>query len=289
MKLLIISDIHGNWAALQAVLRAESNADKIIGLGDLVGYGPEPVACVNWALQQQSRSIFVQGNHDWGVAWKEDPRSSLPYRHLAAVTQAFCLEVLSPEMLDFLRELNPVLTFRLAGQRFFACHATPGEPLFRYLHMSGGELLPEVEIAGSPDFLLLGHTHFPFVKSIAGTTVVNPGSVGQPKDGHSSASYAVWNDGQVQLRRAAYPIEDTVGAYAQSLLASSEVERLVAVLRTGGRLPLFLIRMEPEQAHENLLSYKIRGLAFGAWRKQTLLAFGYPSIFSGRRELARSN
>jgi putative phosphoesterase len=239
MKLLIISDIHGNWAALQAVLDAESDANKIICLGDLVGYGPEPVACVNWALQQQSRCIFVQGNHDWGVARKEDPRSSLPYRHLAAVTQAFCLEVLSLEMLDFLRGLNPALTFRLAGRRFFACHATPGEPLFRYMHTSSEDLKPEVEIAGSPDFLLLGHTHLPFIKSIAGTTVVNPGSVGQPKDGRASAAYAVWQDGHVQLRRTAYPIEDAVRAYAQTPLGSSEVECLTTVLRTGGRLPPF--------------------------------------------------
>lgn len=237
MKLLIISDIHGNWAALQAVLDAESDANKIICLGDLVGYGPEPVACVNWALQQQSRSIFVQGNHDWGVARKENPRSSLPYRHLAAVTHAFCLEVLSPEMLDFLRGLNPVLTFRLAGRRFFACHATPSEPLFRYLHTSNEDLKPEIEIAGSPDFLFLGHTHLPFIKSIAGTTVVNPGSVGQPKDGHSSAAYAVWQDGRVELRRTAYSIEDTVRVYAQTSLSSSEVECLTTVLRTGGRLP----------------------------------------------------
>jgi Calcineurin-like phosphoesterase superfamily domain len=54
MKLLIVSDIHGNWAALETVLNAESDADRILCLGDLVGYGPEPAACVNWAIQRRT-------------------------------------------------------------------------------------------------------------------------------------------------------------------------------------------------------------------------------------------
>ena len=82
MKLLIVSDIHGNWAAPQTVLNPELDADRIVCLGDLVGYGPEPGACVNWAVQRAKGSIFIQGNHDWGVAWRKDPRSSPPYRQL---------------------------------------------------------------------------------------------------------------------------------------------------------------------------------------------------------------
>lgn len=75
MKLLILSDIHGNWLALQSVLQAESDFDKILCLGDLVDYGPEPAACVAWAIEERSKSFFIQGNHDWGVALKRDPRS----------------------------------------------------------------------------------------------------------------------------------------------------------------------------------------------------------------------
>jgi predicted phosphodiesterase len=95
MKLLIVSDIHGNWAALQSVLNAEADSDKILCLGDLVDYGPEPAACVAWAMEQNNNSIFIQGNHDWGVALRKDPRSSPPFRHLTASTQAFSLKVLS--------------------------------------------------------------------------------------------------------------------------------------------------------------------------------------------------
>ena len=99
MKLLILSDIHGNWQALQSVINAESDADQILCLGDLVDYGPEPAACVAWAMQERSKSCFIQGNHDWGVASRKDPRSSPPFRRLTACTQAFSIQALTPGML----------------------------------------------------------------------------------------------------------------------------------------------------------------------------------------------
>jgi predicted phosphodiesterase len=237
MKLLIVSDIHGNWAALQSVLDAEADSDKILCLGDLVDYGPEPAACVTWAMQQTGDSIFIQGNHDWGVAWKKDPQSSPPFRRLTAATQVFSLKVLSNGMRHFLAALKPIDSFEILGNRCLACHATPSDPLFRYLRLAEKELDHEIEVAASPDFLFFGHTHWPLLKRIGHTTIVNPGSVGQPKDGDPRAAYAVWEDGDVELRRVAYPIETTVRAYTGTHLASSDVESLTTVLQTGGTLP----------------------------------------------------
>jgi putative phosphoesterase len=237
MKLLILSDIHGNWAALQSVLDSEADFDEILCLGDLIDYGPEPAACVAWAMQERGKSLFIQGNHDWGVALKMDPRSSPPFRHLTACTQAFSIEALSEEMLHFLRTLKPIDTFEMFDKRCVACHAAPSDPLFRYLRTAEKDLADEVRVAGSPDFLFCGHTHWPLLKRIGSTTIVNPGSVGQPKDGDTRAPYAVWEDGKIELRRVAYPIEATVQAYARTPLASSDVESLIAVLRTGGTLP----------------------------------------------------
>jgi len=237
MKLLILSDIHSNWAALQSVLDAESDSDKILCLGDLIDYGPEPAACVDWAMQEHGKSIFIQGNHDWGVACKREPRSSPPFRHLTASTQAFSLKVLSEEMLCFLRTLKPIDSFEMFGKRCVACHAAPSDPLFRYLRTAEKDLEYEITVAGSPDFLFFGHTHWPLLKRIGRTTIVNPGSVGQPKDGDTRAPYAVWENGKVELRRVAYSIEATVQAYARTWLAPSDVESLIAVLRTGGSLP----------------------------------------------------
>lgn len=237
MKLLILSDIHGNWAALQSVLEAEPGCDKILCLGDLVDYGPEPAVCVGWAMQENGKSLFIQGNHDWGVAWKRDPRSSPPFRLLTASTQVFSIEALSDQMLHFLRALKPIDSFEMFGQRCLACHAAPSDPLFRYLRTGEKDLADEIAAAGSPDFLFFGHTHWPLFKRIGRTNIVNPGSVGQPKDGDTRAAYAVWKDGKVELRRVDYPIETTVQAYARTPLASSDVESLIAVLRTGGALP----------------------------------------------------
>jgi putative phosphoesterase len=237
MKLLILSDIHGNWAALQSVLDCEPDANQILCLGDLVGYGPEPAACVAWAMQARGESLFIQGNHDWGVALKMDPRSSPPFRHLAACTQAYSIGALSEGMLHFLRALKPIDSFEMFGKRCVACHAAPSDPLFRYLRTAENYLADEIKVAGSPDFLFFGHTHWPLFKQIGRTTIVNPGSVGQPKDGDTRAPYGVWEDGKVELRRVAYPIEATVQGYARTPLASSVVESLIAVLRTGGTLP----------------------------------------------------
>jgi hypothetical protein len=85
-------------------------------------------------------------------------------------------------------------------------------------------------------FLLFGHTHWPLLKTIGNTTIVNPGGLGQPKDGDSSAPYAVMQDGSIELRRISYPIDLTVAAYANLQLASTDVENLIAVLRSGGTL-----------------------------------------------------
>jgi putative phosphoesterase len=238
MKLLVISDIHANWAALQAVLKAEADADRILCLGDLVDYGPEPISCVGWAFQLQTNgTIFLQGNHDWGVAERKDPRASPPYRQLAAATQAFCLSVLPAKLQTFLRTLPHIVSFHLGSSHCFACHAMPSEPLFHYMRGSDKELRNELEIAGCPDFLFVGHTHWPFIRPIDKSLVVNPGSVGQPKDGNPSAAYAIWQDGQVKLRRAVYPLEATIQSYTSTPLIASDVHRLVAVLRTGGQLP----------------------------------------------------
>ena len=152
MKLLILSDIHGNWAALESVLKAEPDYDKILCLGDLVDYGPEPALCVDWAMQESGKSLLIQGNHDWGVAWKSDPRSSPPFRLLTASTQVFSIEALSYEMLHFLRALKPIDSFEMFGQRCLACHAAPSDPLFRYLRTGEKDLAAEIALAGSPDF-----------------------------------------------------------------------------------------------------------------------------------------
>ncbi len=240
MKLLIISDIHGNWPALQAVLHAELEADQILCLGDLVNYGPQPAECVGWAMDNLSSEWLIQGNHDRAFGCDEDPHCSGPYQRLAATVQDATARHLSVEMKQFLAELQPLQRFRLGEAMFVACHAVPSDPLYHYLAETAPVTLWESELntAGYPDFLLLGHTHVPMKTQFRKTLVVNPGSVGQPKHGDPQAAYAVWTDGQVVLKRVPYDVEETIAAYGPLGLDSHTVDLLSGVLRTGGHLPM---------------------------------------------------
>jgi predicted phosphodiesterase len=239
MKLLIISDVHANWPALQAVLNAEPDVRDILCLGDLVDYGPQPLRCVEWSINHIPVHHLVQGNHDWAVAWDKDPRCSAPYRRLARVTQAHCLRVVSKGLRSFLAELSPERILTLDGASCVACHAVPSSPRFRYQAMDCEvkKWLNEVDIAGHPDFLFVGHTHVPGKLRLGKTLILNPGSIGQPKDADPRAAYAVWQDGEVSLRRAAYDVEETVRAYATPPFLPEDVAALAEVLRTGGNLP----------------------------------------------------
>ena len=158
MTILIISDIHGNWPALQAVLAAEPDVDQILCLGDLVNYGPQPAECVRWAMETLPPDWLVQGNPDRAVALGEGSRSSAAYQALAVATQAASKEIVTPEMKQFLSELQPLQRFQLDSAICVACHAVPSDPLYFYLP----EITPvrlwesELNTVNYPDFLFIG-------------------------------------------------------------------------------------------------------------------------------------
>jgi len=264
MKMLLISDIHGNWPALQAVLAAEPDADQILCLGDLVNYGPHPAECVAWAMKTLTPEWLIQGNHDRAVGLDEDPRSSVPYKALAAATQELSARVVSPEMKQFLASLQPLQRFKLDEIMCVACHAVPSDPLYAYLPETAAVPLWESELngIGYPDFLFIGHTHKPTKTRFRRTLVVNPGSVGQPKDDDPRAAYAIWDDGEVTLHRAAYDVEETIRAYQNTRLAPQMIDALAEVLRTGGHLPMDLNPYEQFNAHFQKHPDKLAGLFY---------------------------
>ncbi len=235
MKVLILSDIHGNWPALQAVLHAEPIPDQILCLGDLVNYGPQPAECVTWAMRLGTGDHVIQGNHDRAFGVDEDPRCTPAYQWLANAMQTATANLLNREMKHFLATLPPIERFRLSGASCVACHAIPSDPLYGYLSEQSGLTRWESEfnLAGHPDLLLLGHTHVPMKTQFQRTLVVNPGSVGQPKHGDPRAAYAVWQDGRAALRQVAYDVEETVRSFAGLNLPGPASQRLVKELRTG--------------------------------------------------------
>jgi diadenosine tetraphosphatase ApaH/serine/threonine PP2A family protein phosphatase len=133
---------------------------------------------------------------------------------------------------EYLRRMPLTAGRDIDGIRFFACHAAPRNPLHEY-RPADSDLWSTDAARGFCDVLLAGHTHVPFCRSVGARRVANPGSVGQSKYGGGRACYAIWQDGQLSLGSAEYPIEETV-AKLRALPVSPEVrEQLETVLRTG--------------------------------------------------------
>jgi protein phosphatase len=229
MKILAISDLHANWPALEAVLAAES-FDRLLVGGDLVSYGPHPREIVDFV--RRNATVTVRGNHDEALAHGTDCRCAPSSKPLAEATRAVHRTVLSRGDVEFLGALPLTAVFTEAGHSFFCVHASPLEHLYRYT------LTPEApddhlrhEIAPvREEYVLLGHTHFPMVRRIGAQFVVNPGSVGQPRDGDPRASYAVIEDGTVTLKRVGYDVERTARDLRALALDGDVTDRLIAIL-----------------------------------------------------------
>lgn len=229
MKMLIISDIHANWNALQAI---NETADLIVCLGDLVDYGPCPAECVSWA--RAHADVIVQGNHDHAVGYGADPQCNAAYREMALATRDICMRILRENDKEYLRSNPREISFEFGGKRFYAVHASPIDPLHRYLPnpLTEEVLAKEVETVDA-DVILMGHTHLPSIFHIQGKTVINPGSAGQPKQGDPRASYAVWEDGAARLRKTEYPVEKTIRQIETMPMEKAFIARLTEILRTG--------------------------------------------------------
>lgn len=228
MRTLLVSDIHGNLAALRAVLAQPH--DHLVCLGDIVGYGPRPAECL--ALIREAADLVVCGNHDYALATGTDPRASPAFGALARATAAIAAGDIGKPGRDWLRGLPQTAHWSDGSTRIFAVHATPHDPLYQYLTFNSAEWKTEVKglQAGA---LAAGHTHVPGVRRIGEIMLVNPGSVGQPKDGDPRAAYAVLEDGAFSLRRAAYPVEETVVALRARRLEPAVEAALSNLLRTG--------------------------------------------------------
>ena len=227
MKILIISDLHGNYEALRAL---PEEYDELWVLGDLVNYGPEPAAVVDFVRAKSK--VMVRGNHDQSIGYDEDPRCTPRYKKMADTTRRYTASVLSEDQKKFLRELPLDLELRRPKTRFYLCHAKPSDPLYGYCPEDSPDWITEVGNIFT-DVLLVGHTHTPFMRRIGECLVVNPGSLGQPKTGRPDACYAVWEDGSVQLKEYVYPVAKTVEKL-RALSFPSDVEQdLITVLQTG--------------------------------------------------------
>ena len=135
MKILLISDIHSNWAALQAVVAQES-FDVCLCAGDVVDYGTDPKPCVDWV--REHAAVCIRGNHDHAVAQKIRPKGGPGLHCLAAAARPLHWQMLSDDDLDWLGQLPITQYVEYDDKRFFLVHATPRDPRASYAIYEGG-------------------------------------------------------------------------------------------------------------------------------------------------------
>ncbi|HMF16786.1 MAG TPA: metallophosphoesterase family protein, partial [Gemmataceae bacterium] len=185
----------------------------------------------DWVKQKVKYS--VRGNHDHGVAQNVNVTGKNGFRYLTGVTRPITLEKMSSDHRRFLATMPVSRTLTLEDTRYLLVHATPRDPLDEYA-------LPDADywsrrLQGvDANVICVGHTHHPYVLEVGDKLVINPGSIGQPRDGDPRASYAVIENHRVEIKRVEYPVEDTVRTVLQSTLPEPAKGLLVDVFRTGG-------------------------------------------------------
>lgn len=239
MQVAVISDIHANRHALEAVLDdvSRTGAREIWCLGDLVGYGADPNDCI--ALVREHANICIAGNHDLAVAGELDLDE---FSRGAAVAASWTQEVIGPDNLEYLRQLRP----SLVDGDIDLYHASPRDPIWEYVV---GALLAELCIDRLHGRIgLIGHSHVALsfsrfegrpatgsarradetVEIGAGSWLLNPGSVGQPRDGDPRAAWLLLDITQdtASWRRTAYDVDGAAAAIRAARLPDSLAERL---------------------------------------------------------------
>ena len=211
MRLGVISDVHGNRVALEAVLDDMPDVDRLVCAGDVVGYNPWPVECV--ATVRERSMPTVMGNHDRAVA------GDTPFRFnsMAAAGVDYARERLDDDALSWLADLPPERT--VADGRVKLVHGHPDDPdRYTYPEEFSARMLQ------GEDLLVTGHTHVQGHRVFEEGVVMNPGSVGQPRDGDPKSGYAVveLSEGSggdavtVEERRVAYNVDEVVTAVEEA-------------------------------------------------------------------------
>jgi putative phosphoesterase len=227
MRILLVSDIHANWAAIEAVTEP---FDVCLCMGDLVEYGPEPARVIAWV--RDNAALCVRGNHDHGTAQNVDILGVGGYRYLTMATRTATIRMLNRTDRRYLADLPTTTIATIGEKRFLLVHATPRDPLDEYV--PGDPALWAPRIAGwNVDYVCVGHTHQQFCLQIGNTKVINPGSLGLQRDGNTLAKYAIIEDDDVTMRQIPYDIGATTTAIAAADFDEKAKLMLCEVYRNG--------------------------------------------------------
>jgi putative phosphoesterase len=230
MRILVVSDIHANWPALKAI---DEPYDVCLCLGDLVDYGPAPFPCVRWAMDHATYAI--RGNHDHGVAQGIPVNGDEGFRYLTRISRPLMWDALGHDERRYLLQLPVTQRLTLGNKRFLMVHATPRDPLDEYLLRDRETWARRLQNVDA-DIVCVGHSHLQFNLLVDGVVVLNPGSVGLPRDGDPRAAYAIIDDNRIELKRVGYPVEETI-AGIEALPWERRAKNLLGHVLRNGRLP----------------------------------------------------
>ena len=226
LRLAIISDIHANYEALRATLKAIRYYDALVCLGDLVGYGAQPNEVVE-EIHQLNPKIIVAGNHDYACVTGD---TSNFVTHAARAIE-WTRQELKRENLAFLSRLPYHSTETINNIVVASYHGSPSDPLNEYVYPGAPQFVFQALVEeANANLLLLGHTHIPFHSSTPSGTLINPGSIGQPRDGDPRSSYATVeiSDGKIDctIERIPYDIDSAASRIVQRGLPTFLADRL---------------------------------------------------------------
>jgi putative phosphoesterase len=235
VRAAVITDIHGNLAALEAVLDTieDRGIERTLCGGDLVGYGPYPNEVCELIERRGIPTIY--GNYDYAIGRDlEDCGCAYRDQHdreLGEQSIAWTLQHTNHQAKDFMRGLPFDLRFELAGRRALLVHGSPRKVNEYLFEDKPARTFERIAGLADCDALVFGHTHQPWVHEYGGVLFVNCGSVGKPKDGNPRACFAVLEvaDGEVHARieRVDYDAESVAHEIAASDLPSEYGDKLV--------------------------------------------------------------
>jgi len=224
----LISDVHANIHALEVVLAEleKEGVSRIIHAGDIVDYNAFPNEAIS--VFRERGIINIQGNHDRAALDGDTSR----WNAYAVHTSLWTRKILTPGSMEYLRGLKESLSLEIGGIRIAVHHGSPADP-DEYIEEEDAS--PSLLRQAKARILVLGHTHRPFVAEFPEGTIINPGSVGQPRDGNWKASFALLTADDsggfaIELRRLEYDVEGAQKACRKAGFP----ERLIDFLGTGG-------------------------------------------------------
>jgi len=226
VRLVVVSDVHSNLDALEAVIDRFPKYDEIVCLGDLVGYGPQPNEAIE-RLRDLRPTVVLMGNHDSAVVSGDTQWFS----ENAAKAVDWTRRRIREENRKYLASLNPSTRLEREGTSLALFHGSPRDPLSEYIYpgISKGYARALIQRANAK-IVLLGHTHIPMLYAVDDLVLANPGSVGQPRDGDPRASFAVLTitDHTVtfQVERVAYNVDPVARKIRECGLPEFLAERL---------------------------------------------------------------